>query len=79
MDKINKFLSQLNQKDREAVYLILEKILSKKFPDLRFKKLKNLKNLYSFRMGKIRFICRKEGNNYVLIDLAYRKEVYKNL
>jgi mRNA-degrading endonuclease RelE of RelBE toxin-antitoxin system len=67
MDKIQKALAKLLDKERRHVKSILEKISFGKNEGLDMKKLKGREDIYRMRKGKIRIIyCQKEKNIYIL-------------
>lgn len=77
MDKIQKFLHKLPRKDRNMLAKIFKDIL---FLDLKIydvKPLQGVKGVYRLRKGDIRVIFLKEQNRGVVLDIAYRKDIYK--
>jgi mRNA-degrading endonuclease RelE of RelBE toxin-antitoxin system len=74
MNKLDKFLSKLDSKNR----LILEKVISliviNEFSTLDLKKLKGSSDKYRVRIGKIRIIFErtKTGNN--IQNISYRDD-----
>jgi len=74
MNKLDKFLSKLDNKNR----LILEKVISliaiNEFSTLDLKKLKGSSDKYRVRIGKIRIIFEhtKTGNN--IQNISYRDD-----
>lgn len=79
MDKIEKFLRILDKKQRA--------ILAKIFGDIRvlnlsgydIKALKGMPGLFRLRKGNIRVVYLKKEATGLIVDVAYRKDVYKNL
>lgn len=79
MDKIDKFLKKLSQKDREKIDDIVLKIIDKDFVDLDYKKLKGYANIYRVRKGDLRVIFsvdKSEAINIISIDRK-QEDTYK--
>lgn len=79
MDKIQKFLLQLSKKERGILARILNDIRSLKIREYDVKALKSHKNLFRLRKGKIRIIFAKTDTIGVIINIGFRKDIYKNL
>ncbi len=73
MDKINKALKSLSNKEREIVKDILLKIKSFSWSDLDLKKLKGNDEIFRVRKGKIRIIFRKNKNEEICILTVERR------
>jgi len=78
MDKIKKFLLKLTQKERSLIRKILKDVLELNLQNYDVKPLKGYKEFFRLRKGDIRIIFAKEKNIGVVIDIDYRKDVYKN-
>lgn len=78
MDRILKFLKKLTSNEREKIGFLMENILFGKMTGLKVKKLVGLKDLYRVREGKIRIVFRKEQNGNVIVNVDYRKDIYRN-
>ena len=79
MDKIDKFLKKLSQKNRDKIGDIVFKIINKDFADLDYKKLKGYANIYRVRKGDIRVIFsvdKSETINIISIDRK-QEDTYK--
>jgi len=79
MDKISKFLARLTPSDRHRLAILIERLLQKDLAGLDIKKLRNAASLFRVRDGKIRIIFRQEGATIILVDINFRKDVYKHL
>lgn len=77
MDKIKKFLLKLTQKERLLIKAIFEDILVLNLQDYDIKPLKGYKGLYRLRKGDIRIVFAKEKNMGFIVDVDYRKDIYK--
>jgi len=80
MDKITKFLNSLNDKEREAVLLVLLNIKKdfRKIPGIV--KLSGYQDLYRVRVGRYRIILRISQNASEVIEITKRDEqTYKDL
>jgi mRNA-degrading endonuclease RelE of RelBE toxin-antitoxin system len=78
MDKINKFLLKLSKKERSAILKILADIQNLKLNNYDIKPLEGFKNYYRLRKGKIRIVYTKQDNKSYLINISYRKDIYKD-
>ena len=77
MDKIKKFLLKLTKKERALIKAILGDVLMLDLQNYDVKPLKGYKGFYRLRKGDIRIIFTKEKNTAVIIDIDYRKDIYK--
>lgn len=77
MDKIQKFLSHLNKKERAVLLNVLSDIRALKLDAYDIKALQGHKNLYRLRKGSIRIIFSKEKTRGSIIHVSYRKDAYK--
>ena len=80
MDKIAKFLKILNQKEKEAVLLVMLQI-KKDFTKIPgFSKLIGYKNLFRIRVGRYRLIFKITKKETEIVRITKRDEnTYKNL
>lgn len=74
MDKIQKLLSKLSEKDKTTVKKILKQLHSKNTKNLDIKKLKGLSNLFRVRKGDIRIIYTLDHSEIRLFKIDKRKE-----
>lgn len=74
MDKIQKLLSKLSEKDKSTVKKILKQLHSKNTKNLDIKKLKGLSNLFRVRKGDIRIIYTLDHSEIRLFKIDKRKE-----
>jgi mRNA interferase RelE/StbE len=74
--KVEKFLDNLNEKDRERIVLALEKLRFR--PESYLTKLVG-EPLYKFRIGNYRLIIDLEKNQLIIlvIRIGHRKNIYK--
>lgn len=74
MDKIDKFLKKLSQKDRKKIDDLICRIIDKNFIGLNYKKLKGYSNVYRIRKGDIRIIFTINENKTIDIISIDRKQ-----
>ena len=79
VDKITKFLSKLNKKERQIILWILKAIRDWNVRGLDMKKLTGYKNLYRIRKWKIRIVIRKENTYVEILEINTRWHIYKKL
>jgi len=79
MDKIQKILDKLTKKKRVIVLDLLLKIQNNDLANLKPKKLAGFSNYYRIRSGKLRLVYKVESNKNILVNIDYRKDIYKNL
>lgn len=77
MDKYLKFLNRINKAERNNLLYLVQEIINGKTKDLNSKKLKGYKDLHRIRHGKFRIVYKKEKTKNILIDIDYRKDIYK--
>jgi len=77
MDKINKFLWKLNKKERTVMLRIFEDILRLNLDNYDIKPLKGLNGAYRLRKGNIRIVFVKNEGQGIIVDIDYRKDIYK--
>ena len=79
MDKIEKALRRLTEKERAWVKAILRQLQAGDVSALRIKKLKGREDIFRVRKGDIRIIYRKDstGNIFVLTIDRRRENTYK--
>ena len=79
MDKIQKALQKLSEKERLWVKEIIEQIISGNSYGLNIKKLKDKDDFFRVRRGDIRIIYRLDRNNQVIIISIDRRneDTYK--
>lgn len=78
MDKINKFLLKLTQKERTFLFKIFDCICLLKLEKYDVKPLKGMKGVFRLRKGDIRVVFVKHKKRGVLIDMNRRKDIYKS-
>ena len=74
MDKIQKALAKLLDKERKQVKVILEILSLGKINGLDVKKLKGREDIYRVRKGKIRIIYRQKENNINILAIERRSD-----
>lgn len=77
MDKILKFLERLNKKERKKIYELIDEVLEGDVADLLPRKLKGFSGLYRIRVNKIRIVFRREKGKNIIVNIDYRKNVYR--
>ena len=77
MDKINKFLSKLTKSERLIIQNILRDLLVLKLENYDVKQLKGDKGVFRLRKGNIRIVFIKENETGIILDIDYRKDIYK--
>ncbi len=73
MDRIAKFLNKLNQKERNAVKYVLEKIKKGEVANLNIKKLKGGSDYFRARKGETRIIYRIDKDGEIILLSIERK------
>ncbi len=74
MDKLDKELKKLSEKERALVKEVLNKIKTGNFYGLDIKKLKGQKNVYRARKGKIRIIYNLEKERISILSIERRTD-----
>lgn len=77
MDKIQKFLLSLSEKERLNLLKIFADIRLWKIGKYDIKSLKGYKGFFRLRKGKIRVVFTKSGDIGIVINIGYRKDIYK--
>lgn len=77
MDKIQKFLLSLNKKERAVLLRIFADIRQWKIGKYDVKPLKGYKGFFRLRKGKMRIVFTKSGNIGIVINIGYRKDIYR--
>lgn len=79
MDKIQKFLLSLGKSERKILLKILDDIRLLKIGKYDVKPLKGCKSFFRLRKGKVRVIFTKSNDIGIVINIGYRKDIYKDL
>jgi mRNA-degrading endonuclease RelE of RelBE toxin-antitoxin system len=80
VDKIEKALKKLTEKERKTIKSILIKIQNEKTKDLDVKKLKGRDDIFRVRKGIIRVVFRKSNENISILSVERRSDkTYKDL
>jgi len=74
MDKVKKFLRKLNDRDRNAVAVIMGRLMTGNFAGLDVVKLAGHSDLFRARVGKIRLIFRYRNKYFSLLGVNFRSE-----
>ncbi len=74
MRKLEKFLKKLTPKEREAVVLLLEGIISRQWEQLDLKRLTGHKDVYRVRKGNTRIIFLDEGGEIRILSIGRKNE-----
>ena len=80
MDRIDKFLKRLSQKERDSVIRIVERALAGDFEGIDVKKLKGVGHIFRARKGDIRILFEKLGATVRVLAITRRNEnTYRDL
>jgi mRNA-degrading endonuclease RelE of RelBE toxin-antitoxin system len=74
MDKIQKALAKLSDKEKGWVKDVLKKLSSNEIDSLDVKKLKGREDIYRVRKGKIRIIFRLQENTFFVLAIERRSD-----
>jgi mRNA interferase RelE/StbE len=74
MEKLLKFLSKLNTKEREMTERALMAIKLNTLDGFNVKKLKGYTDIYRLRVKDVRIIFKKEGESKLILDIGRRNE-----
>ncbi|MDO8536811.1 MAG: type II toxin-antitoxin system RelE/ParE family toxin [bacterium] len=74
MDKIEKALKKLSEKERKQIKNILTDLYAGNFKILDVKKLKGREDIFRARKGNIRIIYRVQGGNIFILAIERRNE-----
>ena len=79
MDKLAKLLKKLDQKEREQLLQALAALELGIITGLDLKKLKGVPDIYRMRVGRLRVIFKKVGDEIQILDIGGRNEnTYRN-
>ena len=78
MDKINKFLLKLSKKERTVLLKIMNDLMNGETKHYNIKALKGFNGLYRLKKGKVRIVYAKQNKQTFMINIAYRKDIYKS-
>lgn len=79
MDRIQKFMRKIDRKLRDRVESAMEAILLGKLDGYDVRELEGYKHSFRLRIGTIRIIFEKVGDVFAIVDVGFRKDVYKRL
>lgn len=74
MDKIDKALRRLSEKERASLKVLLERIIRKETKGLDIKKLRGRDDIYRARKSDLRVIYRVEGKRIYLLAIERRND-----
>jgi mRNA-degrading endonuclease RelE of RelBE toxin-antitoxin system len=74
VDKIEKALNKLSEKERKELKMILKKISKGDFKRLNVKKLRGRSDVYRVRKGKMRVLFLKKGEVITVLAVERRSE-----
>jgi mRNA-degrading endonuclease RelE of RelBE toxin-antitoxin system len=74
MDKIEKLLNKLSEKERAALKALLTQIKTGNLENLDIKKLVNRENIFRIRKGKLRIIIHKTTNSITILTVERRSD-----
>jgi len=79
MDKIEKALKRLNEKERRLVKQILQQLANRDYKGLNIQKLRGREDIFRVRKGNIRIIYRVKNGDISILKIERRSEkTYKN-
>ena len=80
VDKIEKALKKLTEKERKMIKSVLMRIQNEKAKDLDVKKLKGRDDIFRARKGRIRVVFQKINKNISILSVERRSDkTYKDL
>jgi mRNA-degrading endonuclease RelE of RelBE toxin-antitoxin system len=79
MKEWQKYINSLSLKQRKLIFILISKILNKKFEWLDIKPLINMKNHFRCRIWDIRIIYYFDLNNIKILYIWPRWDIYKNI
>lgn len=79
MDKVKKFLLKLTEKERIILRIIMQDIFELSTQGYDVKPLKGCKGFFRLRKGDIRIVFIKQNNSGTIIDIDFRKDIYKDI
>lgn len=75
MDKIEKALKKLSDKERQKIKIVLSKLISGKTANLDIKKLKDRSDIFRLRVGDLRIIYRLDSKEKIqVLSIGRRNE-----
>lgn len=74
MDKLEKTLKRLTEKEKRQIKKILTQLNQKKFEGLNIKKLKSREDIFRVRKGDIRIIYQIRENGIFILAIERRSE-----
>ena len=74
MPKLKKLLSRFNKRERKAIEILLEKIVSFDWHGLDVKKLKGYQDVFRVRKGNIRVIFVQDEKDILILAIEHRRE-----
>ena len=78
MNRIQKFLSRLDPKERSIAEMLLSKLIAMEFDGLDIKKLKGQDTLFRVRKGDLRIIYSIHNNKVNILDIGRRNDTTYN-
>ena len=80
VDKVQKALNKLSDKEREQIKKILNDLLSRNLIEYDIKKLKGREDIYRIRKGRVRIIYRQHASGRIfLLAVERRSDTTYNL
>ena len=77
MDRIEKFLNKLTAKERAIFLKILTDIRTLNLARYDVKALQGAVGLFRLRKGSVRVVFAKGVERGIVVDIAFRKDIYK--
>ena len=79
MERYLKIVRNLSRRQKNLVIDLWQRILKNDLKELKIKKLRGFDNYYSVRRGKLRIVFSKNKMGNEIVNINYRKNIYKEL
>lgn len=79
MDRINKFLNKLTRDKRERLLELIQNIYDSNTHLSGLKRIVGFKDLFRIRDGEFRIVFKKTKHGNEIVNVANRKDVYRDL
>ncbi|MFC1615106.1 type II toxin-antitoxin system RelE/ParE family toxin [Patescibacteria group bacterium] len=74
MDKIDKFLKKISEKERIEIEKLVDLVVQNSVECLDCKKLKGYDNFFRVRKGKVRIIFQKNNDDNIILSIEHRSD-----
>ena len=79
MERYLKIVRNLSRRQKNLVIDLWQRILKNDLKELKIKKLRGFDNYYSVRRWKLRIVFSKNKMGNEIVNINYRKNIYKEL